>query len=123
MLDSEELVEFVRLHEAIAGLGGTLDSTVGAIVRGLIEGNGGTVGRGVRWDDVFKVDGSQQVDTTTLMRNFEAGRSFIFMVNGTCTSLEVAGVVLRKVSGNSSHMRSMTSFAGTERYSGCPSGL
>ena len=100
MLDSEELVGFFRLHESIAGLGGTLDSTVGAVVRGLIEEMVDLSAEGSNGMRYSKVNENQQLDRTVILQAYETACPFIFVGRGTYTSYGVAGVVLRKVSGN-----------------------
>jgi len=98
VLDREELGEFVRLHERGAGLGGVLDDGVGGVVRGLIEGEGGTVGQGNDWALVPKVDEGEEIDARVLALVCRAHYPFVIVGKGIKGSEGVAGAVLREVS-------------------------
>lgn len=98
MLDREELGEFVRLHQRGVGLGGVLDDGVGAVVRGLIEGEGGTAGQGGNWELVPKVDEGEEIDARLLASICEAHCSFVIVGKGVRGSEGVAGAVSREVS-------------------------
>lgn len=98
MLDREELGEFVRLHQRGVGLGGVLDDGVGAVVRGLIEGEGGTAGQGDDWELVPKVDEGEEIDVRLLASICEAHCSFVIVGKGVKGSEGVAGAVSREVS-------------------------
>lgn len=98
MLDREELGEFVRLHQQGVGLGGVLDDGVGAVVRGLIEGEGGTAGQGDNWELVPKVDEGEEIDARLLASVCEVQCPFVVVVKGVKGSEGVVGAVLREVS-------------------------
>ncbi|MCJ1404201.1 hypothetical protein MMC11_007426 [Xylographa trunciseda] len=69
ILGSEELAEFVRLHQIDAGLGGELSNNVGEMVRDIIKGEVGAVGEIAGWDLLFKTYGDEEVDTALLECN------------------------------------------------------
>ncbi|MCJ1393872.1 hypothetical protein MMC18_006748 [Xylographa bjoerkii] len=69
ILGSEELAEFVRLHQIDAGLGGKLGNKVGEWVRFIIKGEVGAVGEIAGWDRLFKVHEDQRVDAALLACN------------------------------------------------------
>ena len=67
VLEINELVEFVRLHEQSEKRGGTLGDAAGSMVRSLMENSHGLVGQDVRpWSAVTLLNANSPVSPTIL---------------------------------------------------------
>ena len=97
ILGSEELAEFIRLHQVDAGLGGKLAVKVGTLVRDVINGEVGTIGETIGWNLLFKVDEDQEVDAPLLARICQAICPFIMVGSSVHGNGALTGVLLRKV--------------------------